>query len=111
MVGCSGLVAACASIHAVRAPSVMAVPIIVQGATALPRARRRPGTSCSTFERAEQEACVRESLEATAGDVAVDSVSSGEVVGGHRQRLRPREEERLAKLPIAYRLKPMSHHL
>src|SRR5207248_2166879 len=78
-------------------------------------ARRPPGpwagTSCSTFERAEQEACVRESLEATAGDVAVDSVSSGEVVGGHRQRLRPREEERLAKLPIAYRLKPMSHHL
>jgi hypothetical protein len=48
-------------------------------------------------------------LEATAGDVTVDPLDGGELVGGHRQGLGTREQERLAKLAITDGLEPKHH--
>ena len=62
-----------------------------------------------SLERGNQKTRFREPLESTAGDVSVDPLRGGHLVRRHRQRLRTGEEERLAKLAIADRLKPMHH--
>ena len=74
---------------------------------------RSPGAGARAsrppLERGNQKTRFREPLEATAGDVAVNSLGGGEVVGRHRLRLGTGEEERLAKLAIADRVKPLHH--
>jgi hypothetical protein len=77
---------------------------------------RRPsgagaGTSRPPLERAKQQPRVREPLEPGAGNVAVDTVGSGDFVRRNGQRLRTRVEKRLAQLLIADRVKPVHHFL
>ena len=72
-----------------------------------PRARAR--ASRPPLERGNQKTRVREPLESTTGDVAVDPLGGGHLVRRHGQRLRTGEEERLAELAITDRIKPMHH--
>jgi hypothetical protein len=72
-----------------------------------PGARAR--SSCPPFERGNQETRLREPLEAATGNVAVDPLGGGDLVGRYRLRLGTGEEERLAKFAIADRVKSTHH--
>src|SRR5436309_332237 len=68
-------------------------------------------TARSPLDRGNQEPRFCEPLESAAGDVAVNLLGGGDLVGRHRHRLRTGEQERLAKLAIADQVKAMHHFL
>src|SRR5438105_4361496 len=72
-----------------------------------PCARAR--ASRPPLERGNQKTRFRQPLEPTTGNVAVNPLRGGDLVGCHRQRLRTGEAERLAQLAITDRIKPMHH--
>src|SRR4051812_5547255 len=73
--------------------------------------RPRPGSSRSPFEGSNQEPRVGEPLESASCDVSMNPMGGSHLVRCHRQLLRTREQERLAKLPIPKYVKPMHHFL
>jgi len=65
--------------------------------------------SAAPLERRNQQAGCGEALEPRARHVAMHPLSSSELVGSHRLRLRASQEKGLAKLAIPDRIESMVH--